>query len=208
MQRKLFNQIPVLLPREKIFLRMGYSFGKTKLTGDLLNEVERYLEDGQSLLDLRGVACRLDIEKITETETIFSNSISFDSASVAEFLKGSCGILIFSATGGSRISQAISLRVKYDNMTAAVVFDALASEIVDSSLTWIMNYYNRQLSCQGLKLTSRRFSAGYGDFSITNQKKIYDCLNLFEFGVTITDNFMLLPEKTVTAIAGIERISQ
>jgi cobalamin-dependent methionine synthase I len=49
----------------------------------------------------------------------------------------------------------------------------------------------------------RRFSAGYADFNLENQKAIYDMLQMGKIGVTITPNFILLPEKSVTAISGI-----
>ncbi len=50
---------------------------------------------------------------------------------------------------------------------------------------------------------SRRFSAGYADFNLENQRAIYDILQMGKIDVTITSSFILLPEKSVTAISGI-----
>ena len=49
----------------------------------------------------------------------------------------------------------------------------------------------------------RRFSAGYADFKLENQKMIYEKLQMDKIGVTINSGFILLPEKSVTAISGI-----
>lgn len=51
-----------------------------------------------------------------------------------------------------------------------------------------------------------RYSPGYGDLPLTNQKIIFDILNLERLGLRITERFMLVPEKSVIAIAGVEGI--
>ena len=56
---------------------------------------------------------------------------------------------------------------------------------------------------QGKTLLPRRFSAGYADFNLENQKALYERLQMGKIGVTITPSFILLPEKSVTAISGI-----
>ncbi|HPV30603.1 MAG TPA: methionine synthase, partial [Deltaproteobacteria bacterium] len=61
----------------------------------------------------------------------------------------------------------------------------------------------RQVRREGLAITSRRFSAGYGDFELENQRIMYERLRLGEIGVEITDSCILIPEKSVTAVAGI-----
>ncbi|HAR48794.1 MAG TPA: methionine synthase, partial [Smithella sp.] len=45
--------------------------------------------------------------------------------------------------------------------------------------------------------------AGYADFNLGNQKAIYEILQMEKIGVTMTPHFILIPEKSVTAISGI-----
>jgi len=59
---------------------------------------------------------------------------------------------------------------------------------------------------EGKKLTKMRYSPGYGDLPLSNQKLIYDVLNLERLGISITERFMLVPEKSVIAIAGVEGV--
>jgi cobalamin-dependent methionine synthase I len=49
-----------------------------------------------------------------------------------------------------------------------------------------------------------RFSAGYGDFLLENQRLFYELLDLQRFGVSLTESCIFTPEKTVPAIAGVE----
>jgi len=89
------------------------------------------------------------------------------------------------------------------DVTRAVVFDAVASEMTDAGLDWIMRYWNQELRRENKTLTKRRMSAGYGDFLLENQKIFHALLDLNCLGVTITPQYILVPEKSVTGVAGI-----
>jgi cobalamin-dependent methionine synthase I len=107
------------------------------------------------------------------------------------------------ATAGGGIIDAIKEKTNHDDLAAAVIYDATASEMVDAALDWIMNYLNSQLRRESMKLLPSRFSAGYADFQLASQKTIYQQLQMEKIGVNINANFILLPEKSVTAITGI-----
>jgi cobalamin-dependent methionine synthase I len=65
-------------------------------------------------------------------------------------------------------------------------------------------YIAQQVKRRGENLTRMRFSAGYGDFMLENQRLFFELLGLDKLGVSITDRYIFIPEKTVTAIAGVE----
>jgi cobalamin-dependent methionine synthase I len=58
---------------------------------------------------------------------------------------------------------------------------------------------------QGKMLTKHRYSPGFGDLPLNYQKDIFSVLELEKFNMSITEKFMLIPEKSVIAIAGIEK---
>jgi cobalamin-dependent methionine synthase I len=111
------------------------------------------------------------------------------------------------ATAGLPVMESIREKTEMDQMTAAVVYDATASEMADAALDWIMEYINRQLRRDSRRLLPRRFSAGYADFALENQQSIYENLQMGKIGVTITPSYILLPEKSVTAISGVGNFS-
>jgi len=111
--------------------------------------------------------------------------------------------VLMGATAGVAVMDAIQEKTRQDDLAAAVVYDATASEMVDAALDWIMDYVNQQVRREGKKLLPRRFSAGYADFKLENQKMIYEKLQMDKIGVNINSGFILLPEKSVTAISGI-----
>ena len=107
------------------------------------------------------------------------------------------------ATAGPEIMTAIQEDAAGRNVTRGVVLDATAGETVDAALDWIMAYYNQTLRRQGKRLLSARYSAGYGDLALENQRTMYRLLALEKIGVEIMETCILIPEKSVTAITGI-----
>ena len=203
MQIKYFDPIILSTPKDRIYSRLGFAKGITKLDNKQRDEVEGYIEKASEIVELKGVGAILSIKKIEFSKVLLTEDIVFESEALSKFLAGSQEILLMAATSGSAIVEAISQDSAGKNLTKAVVFDAVASEMADSSLSWIVNYFNRELSRKSKQLTSRRFSAGYGDFLLENQKIIYDLLNLKKLGINLTDKYILIPEKSVTAVAGI-----
>lgn len=127
----------------------------------------------------------------------------FRSKKLSAFLRNCREVILMGATSGSAIMEAIRDKTGRNDLTAAVVYDATASEMTDGALEWIMQYMNQALRREGKTLLPRRFSAGYADFALENQKIIYEKLQMDKFGVQINPSYILIPEKSVTAITGI-----
>lgn len=200
---QIFPSIPATLPIEAIYRRLGYKHGATRIPADQSAAIRRSLDDARELVTLKGTAVILPIRTDAAAVIEIEGEHSFESAALVKLLDGCGEMLLMAATAGTAIMEAIAADIAGNDITRGVVLDAAASEIVDAALDWIMGYFNRGLIRQGRTLTTRRFSAGYGDFALANQAVIYDLLKLDRIGVSITDSCILVPEKSVSAVAGI-----
>lgn len=206
MKVQFFDSIKVATPKDKIYSRLGYTQGKTEVTREQRDKVEACIQEALALIDLKGAALRVPITTIEEFQVKLLDGIVFQSKSLTEFFKGCQEVLFMAATGSSKIMEAIRKNSAGADVTRAVIFDAVASEVVDAGLGWIMDYFSYELRRENKLLTENRFSAGYGDFSLDNQEIIYNALELKNLGVGLTPSYILIPEKTVTALAGIKGI--
>ena len=201
-----FESINISPPVNKIYTRLGYREGLTHLGDQQKKQVEESIEKALSLIQLKGAGSIYQIESNDSNQVVLAEGIIFKSQKLAKFLNGSFESLIIAATAGQDIVDAIVENSSSDNLTLGVVLDAVASEMTDAGLQWIMNYYGTLLKRERKTITQKRFSAGYGDFDIINQKAIYDLLNLERIGLTLSPNYILSPEKSVTAVAGIIKL--
>ena len=198
-----FEKIPLDPPLEKIYQRLGFKKHITEISAFQQKETDAFIRESSSLVTLQGMSLRLKIIQNDGDKISLSGDLTFNSKKLSAFLRDCREVILMGATCGGVIMEAIRDKSSRNDLTAAVVYDATASEIVDAGLDWIMHYVNQQLRREGKTLLPRRFSAGYADFDLENQKIIYEKLLMEKFGVKINSSFILIPEKSVTAIGGI-----
>ena len=197
------EKISIDPPREKIYQRLGFKKRITQISETQQEETDRFIQEASFLISLKGSLQRLAIKHNDGKKIFLDRGLTFTSENLSVFLRDCRETVFMAASAGSAIMDAIKEKTRQDDLAAAVVYDATASEMTDAALDWIMDYLNQQLRREGKTFLPRRFSAGYADFHLENQKAIYDTLQMEKIGVTITPSFILLPEKSVTAISGI-----
>ena len=84
------------------------------------------------------------------------------------------------------------------------MLQALGAERVESLCDAFCEQMNTQLKEEG-KLLRTRVSPGYGDISLTMQREVFAALDCErKIGITLNDDLLMSPSKSVTAIAGIK----
>ena len=204
MRVNFFDSIIIPTPGDKIYSRLGYAKGITKLKDKQRYKIEQCIEEALSFVRLKGAGARIRVTERDYSKVVLSTGDIFKSKELAKLLDACQEVLLMGVTAGSEIVKSIQENFFGRDETKAVIFDAVASEIVDAGLNWIMGYFDRELCRENKQLTKQRFSAGYGDFLLDNQKTICDTLGLEKIGVSLLDSYMLIPEKSVTAVAGVK----
>lgn len=131
------------------------------------------------------------------------SAFTFNSKNLSHALRGATSALVFACTVGIKIDRLIK---KYSEISPAraLVFQALGAERVETFTDLFIKDYEN--TC-GVK-TSPRFSAGYGDLPLSAQKDIFNLLNPQKnLGLTLNDSLIMSPSKSITAIAGINGLS-
>ncbi|HPC73757.1 MAG TPA: hypothetical protein P5551_04490 [Syntrophales bacterium] len=203
---QFFDHIRIPAPLRNIYRRLGYKKGVTHLEAGQRDRLDRWIRDAGLLIHLKGAARRLPLIGRDSSKTRLPEDVVFQSRDLAAFLAGCSEIAVIAATAGEDIVAEIGKAAGEDQMTRGVVFDAVASETVDAALDWVTAYLRQTLRRENKESRKGRFSAGYGDFALQNQKRIYELLELHRLGVRINRSFVLIPEKSVTAVLGIRSI--
>lgn len=131
-------------------------------------------------------------------ETAVGN-IVFKSARLADNLNGCKRVCLFGATLGTECDRLLRTYGATDISRAIVLQSCLASKIEE-----VCDSLEDELKAQGYTLR-QRYSPGYYDLDITDNKKFFELLELTKrIGITLTDTCQMLPTKSVTAFIGIE----
>jgi 5-methyltetrahydrofolate--homocysteine methyltransferase len=118
---------------------------------------------------------------------------------IREHLKNCTAAVFLAATLGSAADKAIR-RLEITSLSEALVLDAAANaaieQVLDSAELEIKHTLNASLTA--------RYSPGYGDFPLEIQEKFLSAIDARRrIGVSVNDNLLLTPCKSVTAVLGV-----
>lgn len=111
-------------------------------------------------------------------------------------------VAVMAATIGTEVDRLINRYARL-NVAKAVIMQAAAVAMIESWCDECQEQIREEANKKGLFLRPR-FSPGYGDFSLESQKSILQVLQApKKIGLTITDSFLMVPMKSVTAVIGL-----
>lgn len=114
-------------------------------------------------------------------------------------------IFLFAATLGVEFDRLLR-RTRITSMTKAAVLQAAGAAAVEGLCDQLNDDLRKAVEAEGYK-AHPRYSPGYGDYALENQKGIFDILKPSKnIGVSLMDTLIMAPEKSVTAVIGLEQI--
>lgn len=201
---KYFENIPAVPKREMILSRLGYRNSVTMLGSSDISLLEEGIRQGSCLCKPAGAYLIVPVSSKSDAGIILDNGIRFQSQSLLKLLKDSQQVVLMAATVGGEVTKRVFHEVDKGDAAKGLIIDSVASQTADAALDWIVHLLNRVLAREGKKLTRHRYSPGFGDLPLSYQKDIFKVLELNKLNMSLTEKFMLVPEKSVIAIAGVE----
>ncbi|MDD5021493.1 MAG: hypothetical protein PHR82_05065 [Endomicrobiaceae bacterium] len=182
-----------------VLIRMGANKFKTRIDEKTESLITESIENVQKILQPKYAISYTD-KKIENNKIIIENFI-IESKDIIKLLEKSEIICGFVATVGHAIDIKIDLLQKQDK-ALAYIYDSIGSVAIEQLVDNINDEIKKSNS--GYTLT-RRFSVGYGDWKIENQKPFLVWLGADKIGITLSDTFQMNPMKSVSAILGLEK---
>lgn len=195
--------LPTLLPPlNHVLGRLGYNPNKTEMDevirGQIIETIQwagGYIHPAAHVLDVNIVKKQADI-------TVLEGGLPLQSAKLSAILADAVSVSLLVCTIGNKLKEQAVKASDAGEMTRAVILDAVASEAVEAFADQITEILSRERQLQGLRPTMR-YSPGYGDLKTDIHHALLPLLEAEKIGVRHhPGNFILTPEKTVTAVIG------
>ena len=147
------------------------------------------------LIKPAGIYTTLSIKSVADT--VVTDKITIRSRDVAALLKPCPKLSLFIVTIGPLLEQ----RAQESDALDSLILDTLGSIAAEEAANRINGAISSEAKEKGFK-TTRRYSIGYGDWDVTQQKELVDLLDGRRIGVTLTESSIMLPQKSITAVLG------
>lgn len=138
---------------------------------------------------------------VTHTaEGVILGGLPLQGRDIALHLSGCTEAVLFAATLSAPV-DALIRRAEVTDMTRALMLDAVAGAAIER----VCNDLEAEIKeTYAYPYYTARFSAGYGDFPISQQGDLVRLLDAQRrIGLTVTPHHTLLPMKSVTAVMGL-----
>ncbi|MCH8136634.1 MAG: hypothetical protein IIB77_11700 [Proteobacteria bacterium] len=126
----------------------------------------------------------------------------FESGVFARLLENCDKAAIFLVTIGDLLEEMVGQLAEDRLVVQATVLDAIGSVAVESVANFVQERVEEVAQAQGLCI-SRRFSPGYCDWDIEQQRMVFQAMNGDYADVRLTDGCLMLPQKSISGIIGI-----
>lgn len=183
-------------------------------------EAVRYLGYGKHAIDDRTSALLIqsfaELEEVVHERFVYRifdlqpkeqgrlkiGTMDIKSSNLGRNLKGCGETVVFGATLGIGVDRLIKKRTVTD-MASVVVLQACAAAMLEEYCDQCQEKLAEEFAAEG-KYLRPRFSPGYGDFDIRHQGELLQMIGAAKrAGISMTENSMLIPTKSVTALIGI-----
>lgn len=124
----------------------------------------------------------------------------FAGASAARWVEGCERATLIVVTIGEPLMTQVAAWAD-DEVTDAYHLDAVGSVLVESAVDTVDRDVGNAIRRAGYEPTARR-SPGYGDWPLSVQPLILDWCGASRIGVRCTDEHILVPAKSITAVIG------
>lgn len=144
-------------------------------------------------------------EKIADNDgevlILHDNVLCIDSCYVAKGLSQCNRATVMALTIGSDLPDYAEKASKEGRLYEAAAADYLGSHAVELFADAFCTYLQQQAIPKGLYATLR-YSPGYGDWLLSAQSEVFAFLNGCQNKIQLSENYLMEPVKSITAIIG------
>jgi len=193
--------VDIEIDKKQLCHYIGYNDGH-KLSARISSLIDDYAEHAHYLINPLYSYIIKDVEWARGSIALIEDSIIFKSQVIAQLLEDCYQVAIFLVTIGKYLEETTAQLAKDGLILQATVLDAIGSGAVEKVADFVQDGIKEIAEAQGL-VTSRRFSPGYCDWNIGQQRMLFYALTGNTLGIRLTGECLMIPQKSISGIIGI-----
>lgn len=172
------------------------------LSGSLGRKVRALKSKVRGLLNPRLYYRTAKLRTNSKGTVCLEKDIVFKSNKLSKTLQDSDESVCFVGTVGKGVEGEINRLLRDNSLADAYIVDALGSVAVENMVEQFQHRMDSRYRKQGKSVTLR-FSPGYCDWPVTEQKKLFRLFHRQEIDVDLLDSCLMRPRKSISGIFGV-----
>jgi hypothetical protein len=195
------TQVEIEVDKRHVLRRIGYK-DDCEPSPRIANLISEYAQLAQQLIKPSYSYVIRNVDMVRKRDVFIGDLVMFRSYVIARLLEQCKQVGAFLVTIGDELEKKATCLADDGLILESYTLDAIGSSAVEKVAELVETEIKKRVSAQGLCI-SRRFSPGYCDWSIRQQKELFRMIDGDSVGVRLTTGYLMLPQKTISGIVGI-----
>ena len=198
----IIKDIRIKISRDNVLKILKFKKGKTIVSENVLELINELIEEGRNLCAPRALYKNYEVASADRDKVVLQGA-AFDlrGKSITHHLWRARKVTLLAVTIGPKVEERIKELTDRGNITSAAIMDAVGSEAVEGAAGYINELVNGKAREAGFR-TVARYSPGYADWELKDQKGLIKQINGQQIGITVTGSSIMRPEKSISAAIG------
>lgn len=189
------------IDKQQVLQHIGYDADRAP-SARITSLIDEYTDTICNLVEPSFDYVIKDVCSVRQSRVVIEGPVTFKSEVLARLLENCPMVAVFLVTIGSRL-EGMSRSLAEDKLILqSAILDAIGSDVVETLAAHVQNHIGELAAARGLYI-SRRFSPGYCDWDVSQQKKLFQVINGTNTGIVLTEDCLMLPQKSISGIIGI-----
>lgn len=194
-------QVEIELDKRHILRRIGYK-DDCEPSSRIAALISDHVQIAKQLIKPSYSYVISNIDMVRESNIFIGECVVFRSHVIARLLEQCQQVGAFLVTIGNKLEDEAARLADERSILESYVMDAIGSSAVEKIAELLEAEIRKTASTEGLCI-SRRFSPGYCDWSIRQQKELFRMVDGGSVGVRLTAGYLMIPQKSISGIVGI-----
>lgn len=203
---KIIENIKLKIDEEEVLRYQGcYSNNLKNVNPIIIKLTQKEIEQAYSLIETKGIYDFVKVKqiRIDSGELILTNGLSLNvNNRMLDSLEEIDYIIFGIVTIGHRLEDKVSEYFNSKDAPRALALDAAGTVSVRYLRSYISDLIYKKAGEKRLYST-KYFSPGEEGWAIDQQKNIFQIIPADKIGVKMTDSYMMVPQKSLSFVAGI-----
>ena len=189
-----------VISKERVFRLLGKK--DKRVSTRLLRKIDKHIAGLEKTIRPKVLYTTRNIEKIEGGTLTLEGGIKLKSAKISKTLRKCDWITFFLATIGEQVDDVIETSLSEKKLSDAYIYDAIGSAAVEATVDDFQNTIDKAAKAKNQR-TTLRFSPGYCDWKISEQKQVFSVLENDLIDVDLSESYLMAPRKSVSGVFGI-----
>lgn len=203
---KAIKGFEIEIDKDEVCRYLGY--GKDQgPTSSISSLIDEEIEEAYGLIQTSCFYQLMDIKRVRNPRVFLEDGLRITSEVLSRVLSRCQQAAIFVVNIGRGLEERVAQLMNEGQMLKATILDAIGSEAAEKTACYLQDRVRELANSDGAEITLR-YSPGYCDWDITQQRVLFEAMNSAPLGVSLTEECLMVPRKSVSGIIGLGRFEK